>query len=339
MAQNTINFPESESSSAAAKHQKTYSAKELAEVFNTRREDFFGLNLEVVTLNWSPNYIFIFLKDIEDLGDMSDAIDWLILSWEEHHKYRESMDNIYSKELVEDYRIFRDHLQRFKDELTQRKVNHDRKAALKAKWLNSSRHLTATMDIQPANVELSSTQTVQPEFKLPQQISDEDNKGFRILLTDLPEEIRNIIVVSQKVFDVFVKQLNEDIWSIVETNKSLYCDPLRFLCNFHYITKRKTTREEFDTLLHAIVEKLQDEPSLLSSMGRSKLTSEKKIDRSYKCYACYKELPKMRDEIWQLIEPCEKLDESLQPVLDAMKEEERTLSKQSSLSAQSSSAI
>ena len=338
MAQDTINIPEKESSSAAATSPKTYSAKELAEVFLTSREDFFGIPLEEATLNWNPNLIFDFLKCIDNPSDLSDAIDWFILSWEEEHNYRETMDNIYSKKLIEDYRVFCDYLHRFKEELTTRMVNRDKKAAIKARLLNANKHQTTTMNIEQENARLAITQTDQSKFVAPQNTSNENNKGFRILLSDLPEDIRNIVIVSQNVFDVFVKQLNDDTWSIVETNKGYYCDPLRFLCNFYYITKRKTTREEFDKLLHAIVEKLQIEPSLLSSMGRSKLTSEKKIKRSYTCYACYNELSKMRNEIWQLIEPCVILEESLEPVLKAMKEEEEQ-SKQLSFSNQLSSAV
>lgn len=327
---------EERSGSAAAR--KTYSAEELAEMFLASRTTFFELNLTEVTSNWNPNYIFDFLKCFDKVDELNDAIDWFILSWEEDHDYRETLDNIYSRELVEEYRIFCDYIQRFKEELTKRIENREKKAALKARLLNSSRQQTTTLDIKQANAKLETTQTAQPEFKPSQQVPD--NKiGFRILLTDLPEEIQNIVVVSQNVFDVLVKQLNEDSWTIVETNKGYYCDPLRFLCNFYYITKRKTTREEFDMLLHAIVEKLKDEPSLVSSMGRCKLTSEKKIDRSYKCYACYMEIPKMKEEIWQLIEPCKTIEESLQPVLDAMKEEERAKSKQSTMGVQIVSTV
>lgn len=325
------------SGGAAAK--KTYSAEELAEVFMTARPDFYNINLAEITLNWNPNYIFDFLKCIDDLSDLEDIISWFILKWEDNHNYMETMDNIYSNELVEEHRVFCDHLQRFKEVQIKRKENREKMAALAAKWLNSPRHNTATMNIQPATATRAATQTEQPDFKPPQQVPDENKREFIILLTDLPKDIQDIVVVSQKVFNVFVRQLNEDLWSIVETNKSLYCDPLRFLCNFHYITKRETSREEFDKLLHAIVEKLQGEPSLVSSMGRCKLTSENKISRSYKCYACYKEIPKMREEIWQLIEPCTKLEESLQPVLDEMKNEEEAKKQLSSINAQPSSTV
>ena len=61
MAHDTINIPEKESSSAAATPQKTYSAQELAEVFLTSRDEFFGIPLEEASL--LPVIILLILKN------------------------------------------------------------------------------------------------------------------------------------------------------------------------------------------------------------------------------------------------------------------------------------
>ena len=149
--------------------------------------------------------------------------------------------------------------------------------------------------------------------------TQDNEEPFRVLLDDLPENIRCTVVVPQAVFDAYVKQLNEDTWSIVEGNKGKYCDPLRFLSNYHGITSRNTSRETFDQLLHYIVKKEKNTPSFQSSMGRCQLTSSQKIGRSYLCYECADVNPKLKKEIWSLIRDCSPLEESLQPVWDIMK--------------------
>ena len=229
---------------------------------------------------------------------------------------------------------FNGNLDYIKNTIIERIKQEEKKKELREKLLKGYKRPTITGSSIHKSTKQKSTSTDAPKYPAAIQNQGDVHPTLLVKLEDLPENIRNIVIVSQRVFDVFVKQLNEDTWSIVEKNKGYYCDPLRFLCNFHYITKRKTTREEFDSLLHVVVEKLKDEPSLLSSMGRSKLTNEKTIVRSYTCYANYEEAPNMKSEIWQLIEPCVILEESLQPVYDAMKEEEKACSNQLSASAQ-----
>ena len=153
--------------------------------------------------------------------------------------------------------------------------------------------------------------------KVNQELASDND--YHVELSSLPESIRNKILVSQEVFDVFVKQLNIDIWNTILTNKGKYCDPLRFLCIKHNIVSQNMEREDFDDFLHLVIRVLKNEPSLMSSIGRSKLTSSQKIKRSLACYDS--PVKNHRDEVWQLIEDCKPLEEGLQPVYDAMKAE------------------
>lgn len=141
---------------------------------------------------------------------------------------------------------------------------------------------------------------------------------FRVDIASLPAELQPLILVSQEVFDAFVRRLNGETWTIVTKSKEDNVDALRFLCNFHRITDRATTRKQFDTLLHFMVKALHGHGSLVSSMTRMKLTQTDTIERCYLCYACANVNHDMQEEIKPLWDACQPLEKSLKPVLDMM---------------------
>jgi hypothetical protein len=304
-------------SSSAAAPLKTYSAEEFARVYMISRADFLGLDLEVITLNWSPNYIYDFLYHIRDLKHIDLAIEWLAYAWKDKHHFEDSYENIKNKELVEQCSRFVASLKDIKRTLIQRFENEKNKQALMEKMLEGYNSTTTTAEIEPLVACSDPIKTESPQFTqqtVPQGYPT--NTAYNILIKNLPEEVQKCVIVSQPVFNILVKQLNEDTWCIVEKNKGKYCDALRFVCNCHHILSRNTTRGVFDDFLHAVVEKVKDAPSLMSSLSRRKDTSSSKINRSYMCYSS--PVPSRREEVWQLINDCKPLEESLQPVLDAM---------------------
>ena len=312
----TKNTPIKNSSSAAAP-PKTYSAEELARVYMISRADFLGLDLEVVTLNWNPNYIYDFLYHVRDLKHIDLAIEWLAYAWKDKHHLEDSFDNIKDKELVEQCGQFAALLNDIKHALIQRFENEKNKQSLMEKMLEECNNTTTTAEIEPVATCSEHFKTESPQFTQQTILQGiKDDKPCRILIEDLPENAKKCVVVSQAVFDIFVSQLNEDTWLIVEQNKGKYCDALRFVCAFHHIISRDTSRDAFDELLHAIVQKVKEAPSLMSSMGRRTDTTTMKISSSYKYYSS--PISSHREKIWQLIDDCKPLEESLQPVLDAM---------------------
>jgi len=301
--------------SSAAAPQKPSSAKELAEIYLKSRSDFLGLEMDVATNGWDVSFIYDFLYYIKDPRLISLASDWLIKSWEDKHHLRHSYANIIDAELTRQYKEFCEKMNSILGFLEERFKSEKRKEDLIREMLLDERTVTQPETNYQQNAIMTRTvQAASPQYVIPET----NETVYKVLLDELPENIRNIVVVQQNVFDVYVKQLNEDTWTIVEGNKSRYCDPLRFLSNFYNITKRTTTREEYDQLLHAIIPSIKDKPSLVSSMRRCTLTSNNKIKRSYLCYANAEENPKMKNEIWSLVDDCKVLKESLQPVLDEM---------------------
>lgn len=319
-------FAKSTESRGAAASEKTYSTEELARLYKIARADFLGLDFGVVTLNWNYNFIYDFLYHIRDIKHIDLAIEWLAVAWKDCHKYDYSYENVNNKELVEQCSQFVATLNDIRHVLIQRFENERNKQALIDKMLEGHCNVTTTStEAEPVATCSEPVKTESPQFAEQTVLHGyDDGTPSQILIEDLPDDVKRCIVVPQSVFDIFVRQLNEDAWLIVEQNKSKYCDALRFLCNYYHILSRGTSREVFDKLLHAVVQKLKDAPSLVSSMGRNKFTTTKTINSSYKYYES--PVKTHREKIWSLINDCEVLEPSLQPVVKAMERLARAVS-------------
>ena len=338
MEEKTLTIKDNKSSSAAVR--KTYSVEELAEMFTTSPEVFMGIDLEEATLNWNMNRIYNLLYLIKNPESIDWLIDWMIVIWEENHHIYDSFDNARSIELREDCRKFSEHLRWVKSLVIERIKKEEGKNALQTKMLKGHIGGLSTTKTQHEIGTLEATQTKPPHFQPPQKDTPDDNKQrYHVLITDLPVNIQCRVLISQDVFDIFVEQLNRDTWTIVNADKTKYCDPLRFICNFHNITSRNTSRDEFNELLHYVVVDLNGKGSLYSSMSRCHNTSDKKIKRSYLCYSSADVNKKMRDEIWPLYDAAQTLEQSLQPVIEAMKQKENAASQTISQITQASTNL
>lgn len=285
-----------------------------------------GLDLEIVTLTWNLNFIYDFLYHVRDIEAIDCINEWLVYSWMDKHHMEDTYDNLNNKELNDECSRFAAYLNDIKRKLLNRFENERNKQSLVAKMLESFHHnKTVTTTAKNASASSESIHTNSPEFTQHTLTNSQDgDTSSQILIENLPKNVQKIILVSQSVFDIFVRQLNEDAWLIVEKGKGKYCDALRFLCNFHYITSRDTSREEFDDLLHAVVEAVRGKESLISSMRRCTYTTTRTIASSYRYYASPVE--SHRDKIWPLINICKPLEESLKPVIEAMQQESQNAS-------------
>lgn len=319
MKSHTLKKKEKQSGGAAAK--KTYSPQELAEVFKTSRDDFTGIDLEDATLKWNPNYIFSFLKEIDNLPDIDDAIEWMIGTWEENNGLYDSFDKRIS--LAESHTMFIETIKSIRSSVAEWIEKKEKKAQLREKMLSGYTHNTVTIDPKQA-IATEKDQTDIPKFKPSTPLAPNgDEFTDYVKLEDLPKNIRDKVNVTQKVFDVWVKQLNIDLWVTVEKwKKTRMCGCLFFLSNYYYITSRNTNAEEFDELLHYVIVDLKGKGSLAPSIRRREETIERNIKRSYLCYSLADINPRMENEIYKLRNDCKLLADGFQPILDAMKAEE-----------------
>lgn len=319
MTKQAFDTPKKQSGRAAVK--KTYSPQELAEMYKTSRADFVGIDLEEVTLNWNPNYIYSFFKEIGDSSMINDIIEWMIVFWEEKNGLYASYDN--TLDLAESHAKFKQTLHLISNNVSEWLEKKAHRAQLKEKMLHGYTPNTMTADPKQA-VASEKTETAKPQFTSPTlntPVSDE--VPCQVLLEDLPADIRNKVVVTQKVFDVYVKQLNEDLWLTVKKDKTKLCGCLYFLSNYFMITSRNTSVVEYDKLLHCVIIELKEEGSLVPSIRRREETTQKRIDRSYLCYSCADVNKNMEQEIFKLRNDCKVLLDGFQPMLDAKKEEEK----------------
>ena len=322
MAHDTINIPEKEGSSAAATPQNTYSAQELAEMFLSSRDEFFGIPLEEATLNWNPNFIYNFLYIIRDFELIGDAVDWIKMAWLENNHAYESYDIARNSELQMKREEFSANLDYIKNTIIERIKQEERKKELRDKLLKGYKRSTITGSSVHQSTEQKSTSTDAPKYPAAIQHRGNVHSTPLVKLEDLPENIRKKVLVSQEVFDVYVRQLNEDLWLTVVKNKTHYCGCIFFLSNFYYITSRDTKANEYALLLSIVVVALKGKGSIESSIRRRNEVMESSIERSYKCYSCADVSKSMEQEIFKLRNDCKPLLDGFQPVLDAMKEEE-----------------
>lgn len=312
----------------------TYSAQELAELYLTIREDFFGLDLEKVTNEWNLNYIYDFLYNVRNVDLFDDIIEWFAECWKSKHQYYISFDKVSDNDLELNYNHFKAQLQFIKNKLLERFESERHTEELRMRMLSGYNHNSTNTQAQKKAQPVVKSTTAPPVFST----SSDPNYDYSVEIASLPESIQKIIMVSQKVFDVYVKQLNEDIWLTVVKDKTKLCGCLFFLSNFHYITARNTKPEEFNELLHCVIKALKGKGSVTSSIRRRTETIESNIERSYKCYACADVSKSMEEEIFKLRNDCKLLLDGFTPVLVAMEAEELAAKEARNQSVSASSA-
>lgn len=304
-------------SSAAISYDQTYSALELGEMMNHKPLDLLKLDIGYQTRWFDCNYIEEILSFVRKEADMKMLMTLIVQDWlkkiAEHHPHV-AYRNPKTKEYVPYVEELNIKLDAICKRLLAEREQIEHSNAFRKLFMQKYSDSTQTEILKETNPNVVVT-TTPSTFNKPSVSTD----GYHVELSSLPESIRNKILVSQEVFDILVDQLNIDIWNTILTNKGKYCDPLRFLCIKHDIFAENMEREDLDDFLHRVIRVLKNEPSLMSSIGRSKLTSSQKIKRSLACYDS--PVKKHRDEVWQLIEDCKPLEEGLQPVYDAMKTE------------------
>lgn len=313
---------EAKSKNVSKKHQKsadfafehTHSAYELGDLMNNNPLALLDLDMGFQTRWYDCDFIEEAMSFIREEADMLMFMTLIVKSWREqtaklcnHVAYRDPK----TKQAIPYISDLDTKLNEIHDRLMCDREQIKEASAFRDMFLKKYSDPTNTIDLstpKPINMPKTASST--------RQSTKPDTGPFTVLLEDLPEDVRSKVLLDQPLFNVFVKQLNEDTWSIIDANKETLCDALRFVCIKRNIIARETDREIFDKLLHCIVISLKDQPSLISSMKRRTDTSSNKIGRSIICYDS--PIKKHQHEVWQLINDCKPIEESLQPVYEAM---------------------
>ena len=287
---------------------ETYSAKELAEMYMTSRPDFLGLDMEEATHQWNLNFIFDFLYHVRNLQDINLAIDWLAAKWDERHFSNAQYTTIKDPNLVEEQRRFVLSLKDIKDTLNSRFKAKEYEELLRAQLLMGYNEPTTTEVISKGDqIQDRSDKTESPLFG----VSDSSTiPGYHI--EDLTEDVQNILTFNDnETYTLFVKNMNEDTWLKVSTNKRKYLDRLRFVCNKFQITAKHTDRKQFDKLLHCIIPNLGEIGNLESAMKKQ---TDSNNEANYKYYDS--PVYKHRSQCKDLCDVGAELEECLSPVLE-----------------------
>lgn len=289
-------------------HTTVVSAEELARIYIKSRPDFLGMDMEEATNHWNLNYIFDFLYHVRNLSDIDHALNWLAESWADTYHVYDTYSNIKDSKLVEEHQRFVLSLKDIKDSLISRFEAEERKEALRVQMLMEYNTTTATEVMQKEDVpQHNSDETDSPHFE------KSNSSGLsEYHIKDLPEDVRKILTFADdETYSLFVRNMNEDTWLMVSSNKGKYLDRLRFVCNKFEITAKHTDRKQFDKLLHYIIPNLGEIGNLESAMKKQ---TDSNKDANYKYYDS--PLYNHRSKCYDLCKVGAELEECLTPVLE-----------------------
>ena len=300
-------------------HTTVVSAEELARIYIKSRPDFLGMDMEEATNHWNLNYIFDFLYHVRNLSDINLAIEWLAGKWADTHHFYDTYNNLKDPNLIEEHRCFVLSLNDIKVSLISRFEAEERKEILRVQMLMGYNTTTIT--------------EVMPKEDMPQHKSDETNSPHfeesnssglpEYHIKDLPEDVQRILTFDDDdTYSLFVKNMNEDTWLKVNTNKGKYLDRLRFVCNKYEITAKNTNRKQFDKLLHYIIPDLGEIGNLESAMKKQ---TDSNDDANYKYYDS--PIPNHRNKCYNLCKVGAELEECLTPVLEKIHHKEWNIKK------------
>ena len=216
--------------------------------------------------------------------------------------------NIKDPKLVEEHQRFVLSLKDIKDSLLRCFEAEERKEALRVQMLMGYNTTTTTEVITKEDIpQKKSDETNSPRFE------ESNSSGLpEYHIKDLPEDVQNILnFEDDETYSLFVKNMNEDTWLKVNTNKGKYLDRLRFVCNKFEITAKNTDRKQFDKLLHYVIPDLGDIGNLESAMKKQTDSNDK---ANYKYYDSPVQIH--RSKCYDLCKVGAELEECLTPVLE-----------------------
>lgn len=289
--------------SGSADARKTYSAKELAEVYMTSREVFLGLDMKEATQDWNLNFIYSLLYNVRDLSLIDLLINWLAETWAETHHLYDTYTNIKDPKLVENHQRFVLSLKDIKDSLIRRFEAEEHKELLRAQMLGGYHgNDTVTINTRLDSIGKDETQkplfggadvTAEPQFHM----ADFDSHKIGILL-----------ISDDDTFSLFVHLLREKIWPKIEENKNKYSNAFRFVLMVNGIIAERSTMPDFDYMLQELI------PGIGSQLSSLKQRSDANNKKNLKYY---KDPNKKKcDSCWKLTRDCPDLEKLLKPLLD-----------------------
>ena len=284
------------------------SAEELARIYMKSRPKFLVMDMEEVTCGWNEIFIFDFLYNVRNLSDIDLALNWLAEKWADTYHVYDTYSNIKDSRLVEEHQRFVLSLKDIKDSLLRRFEAEERKEALRVQMLMGYYTTTTTEVMAKEDVPQKKTdETDSPHFEEP------NSSGLpEYHIKDLPEDVQKILTFNDdETFSLFVKNMKEDTWIKVSTNKGIYLDRLRFVCNKFEITAKNTDRKKFDKLLHCIIPNLGDIGNLESAMKKQTDSNDEANYKYYDSPVYYQ-----RNKCSELCKVGAELEECLSPVLE-----------------------
>lgn len=300
------------SSSSAAAPSKTYSAKELGEMFNTHSAEFFRVDIGLCT-DWYTNddYMEELMSYVVEEKDMCQLIRIILLKQEQqicvHHPkvcYRVTDERKYVPYVTD--------LSTKLDAIRVR-VLHEREVNKKLKemeemWLATSTEASAVEeDTQgtntPAETPSDSDETNPPVF-----IDSSEGELPLYHLADLPNEVQNQILINDdKVYTAFVVTLKGPVKKWIEKHRLQDWNVVRFICRLRGVVARHCSNHIFGMFLEKI------------GLGNQEDNMKKRKDANDKnALLVYDNSSKNRDSIWELRKDGKEVEDLLDDVIKSL---------------------
>lgn len=292
-----ISPSETEMKSGGAAAKKTYSPQELAELYMTSREDFLGLNLEEVTLNWNLNYIYDFLYLIREPETIDNIAGWLIIQWEKCHHVDMDYNLAFDKELKSKQTTFKDSLRVIFGRLVERYNREEREKELMAAMLAGYKPPTQT----PPSANTSNDQTDEPHYERP-----DESGAPQYHISSLTLESQKILLIKgDETYSQLVEICRVEIWPWIKKNSLKSANAVRFVFRYLGFLPRKCSVLKFTNLFNEMVPDAHLKPDTVGSYKEAN-TDE---------FEQYEKLPDWK----QLKKDGEALIAMLKPVSDLQK--------------------
>ena len=273
--------------------ERRLTPQELGDMMNTTPLELLKLDMGFQTEWYSLDVIESILRRVEQEGSMLMLMSYIAVRW------RRQVDDcnsnvvkfdVATRSYVPYVEDLPQQLEAIKARVMESRRLREEEETVRRQW---EEHFGGTPPVQ----------TAPPSFHQPNETPPPPPPEFH-------EVYKKVLIKDDETWSLFVNVMRDEVWRVVKGNKGCYADVVRFICNLRGITARKTTRDEFEPLYHAVIPDI--EGSLLSSIKRGKYTNEESS------YRYYDSIPQHQKKISILIENGKVIERLLQPVIDRM---------------------
>lgn len=287
---NSLNREHQSDSSAAITPPKTYSAKELAEMFMTSRPDFLGMDMEVATGGWDDEFIYQFLYFVREQPLISLALEWMETAWKKKYFPLDNYCLATSITRNTAKQAFHVKLGLVESAVVQRLEDEQKEAELMRKMMGGYAENATVSDEKAA--------------------AKKDEEQAEYHLTDLPDNVaRQVLINSDVVFTEFVNTMKGPVSGWIKKRNLQDWNVVRFICRLRGIVTRSCSMAVFAKLLEWM------------DLGNQENNMKQRTDANDKnALIAYEDPANKNQKLWRLKRDGKQVEELLEDIINSCAE-------------------